>query len=157
MCMETGNLPGSTEALSEALEIARVLRDPAWKRRFGTTLDWPSKEPLSTETLFSVLSGLRQEASASTTSFAEVEKQAYANMASCALHLHDVRTGIKSVRKAIALNPNPTQADDCFVRVIAESQYARLLLEIGEMGMQRNTVERRESLQTRPRPRARTT
>jgi tetratricopeptide (TPR) repeat protein len=29
MCMETGNLPGSTEALSEALEIARVLRDPA--------------------------------------------------------------------------------------------------------------------------------
>jgi len=61
MCMETGNLPGSTEALSEALEIARVLRDPALEAPIGTTLDWPSKEPLSTETLFSALSGLRQE------------------------------------------------------------------------------------------------
>ncbi len=100
--METGNLPGATEALSEALQVARNVE----------------------------LAALHARSSAE---FKQVEKQALSNIALCALHLHDVRTGIKAVRNAISLNPEPTTASDCLSRVIAESNYARLLLEIGEL------------------------
>lgn len=45
-----------------------------------------------------------------------------------------MRTGIRAVRHAIELNADPQSATDCLSRVIAESNYARLLLEVGETG-----------------------
>ena len=65
--------------------------------------------------------------------FRPVEKLAYANIANCAVHLHDVRRGLRAVRAAIELDPDPVTAEDCFVRVMAENHYARLLLEIGQV------------------------
>ena len=129
---ETGNLPGATQSYSEALEIARSLCDigaeaPVWNN-LGLALQNAAQysDALQCFERAAKLAGRSEQ-------FALVEKQALSNIAGCALHLHDVRTGIAAVRRAIELNPDPQTASDCFARVSAESNYSRLLLDIGEV------------------------
>jgi putative two-component system response regulator len=135
MCIETGNLPGATEALSEALQVAQSMEDPSveapiWNN-IGSALQSAAQYGDALQCFERAATRAR---SAPNPALAGVEKNAYINIASCALHLHDVRTGIRAVRKAIELNPTPTTADDCLLRVLSESHYARLLLEVGELG-----------------------
>jgi putative two-component system response regulator len=132
MRMESGDLPGATQAYSEALAIAREIGSadqeaPVWNN-LGVAL-------LSSAQYVDALRCLERAAAIAKESAEQghVERQALANIATCSLHLHDVKTGVKAVRQAIALNPNPSSASDCLSRVIAESNYARLLLEIGEV------------------------
>lgn len=65
--------------------------------------------------------------------FSHVRWQALSNIAGCALHLRDVRAGIRAVRQVIELNADPQTPADCLSRVIAECHYARLLLEVGDL------------------------
>jgi putative two-component system response regulator len=133
MRKETGNLPGATESYSEALEIARSLTDPGaespvWNN-LGLALQNAAQygDALQCFERAAVLAQRSEQ-------FAHVGRQALSNIAGCALHLHDVRNGIKAARKAIELNPDPQTASDCLVRVIAECNYSRLLLDVGEVG-----------------------
>ena len=133
MQMETGNLPGATETYSEALQVARELGEeeqeaPVWNN-LGVAL-------LSSAQYADALKCFERAATLATKSLihATVEQQAQSNVAICAMHLHDVRTGIRAVRRAIELNAHPETASDCLDRTNAESNYARLLLEIGEVG-----------------------
>jgi putative two-component system response regulator len=130
MQMETGNLPGATEAYSEALELARNLADPE--------LEAPVWNNLGVALLIGAqyadaLKCFERAASLARGSQRAVEPAAHANAAMCALQLRDVRTGLRSVRRAIELNTNPRTAQECLDRVYAESNYARLLLEVGEL------------------------
>jgi putative two-component system response regulator len=130
MQMETGNLPGATEAYSEALQLARSLADaeleaPVWNN-IGAAL-------MSSAQYSDALRCCEKAASLAQGSQKSVEPSALANIAQCALQLRDTRTGLKSVRRAIELNPNPSTAQECLDRVLAESNYARLLLEVGEL------------------------
>jgi putative two-component system response regulator len=133
MQMETGNLPKATACYSEALLIAQSLGDagaeaPVWNN-LGLALQ------SAAQYADAIRSFERAAAIAAASAiYAHVQKSALTNIANCALHLHDVRTGIIAVRKAIELSREPDTAPDCFSRVIAESNYARLLLEIGETG-----------------------
>jgi putative two-component system response regulator len=129
---ETGNLPGSTEALSEALLVAREIGDPGLEAPVWNNLGVGLQNAAQYGDAVRCFERAATQARSSV-EFGWVEKHAYANIASCALHLHDVRTGIRAVRKAIELNPEPATAPDCLSRVIAESHYARLLLEVGEV------------------------
>jgi len=132
MRMETGNLPGATESYSEALEIARSLVDlgaeaPVWNN-LGLALQNAAQYSDALQCFErAALLAERSE------TFAFVEIHALSNIASCALHLHDVRSGVKAVRKAIELNPTPQTASDCLARVSAECIYSRLLLGVGEV------------------------
>jgi putative two-component system response regulator len=133
MFMESGNLPGATEAYSEALAIARDLRDseleaPVWNN-LGVALMNSAQYADATACFDRAALLARSSSSAKDTLYS-----ALANTGYCALQMRDVRTGIKSVRKAIELNEHPTTASDCLKRVIAETNYARLLLEVGEVG-----------------------
>ncbi|MEW5882312.1 MAG: HD domain-containing phosphohydrolase, partial [Pseudomonadota bacterium] len=133
MRMETGNLPEATASFSEALDIAQHLGDagaeaPVWNN-LGLALQNAAQHADAIQ-CFERAATLAQRSPA----FAFVRRSALSNIAGCALHLHDVRTGIKAVREAIELNPDPQSATDCLSRVIAESNYARLLLEVGETG-----------------------
>ncbi|GAB4474931.1 MAG: hypothetical protein OHK0044_19940 [Burkholderiaceae bacterium] len=133
MRMETGNLPEATACFSEALAIAQRLGDagaeaPVWNN-LGLALQNAAQYADAIQ-CFERAVALAEKSVA----FQFVRQSALSNIAGCALHLHDVRTGIKAVRKAIELNPEPQTATDCFGRVIAESNYARLLLEVGETG-----------------------
>jgi len=137
MLTETGNLPEATQLFAEAIEVARELEDP--------TVEAPVWNNVGNALMASAQYGdaiecfLRAEALArsanakhSATNVA-TESLALANVANCALHLKDVRKGIRAARRAIELNPDPSTASDCFNRVIAESNYSRLLLDIGEL------------------------
>jgi len=135
MLVETGNLPGATEALLEALQVARSLGEsgmesPVWNN-LGLALQ-NSAQYGDALGCFERAAAIAKESS--NLNVRTVERLAHSNIANCAMHLHDVRRGIKAARTAIDLNPVPTTADDCFVRVLAEYHYARLLLEIGEVG-----------------------
>jgi putative two-component system response regulator len=132
MLMETGNLPGATQAYADAIEIARALADPG--------VEAPVWSNLGIALMYSAQYGdalqcferaeLLAKQSATPTPY---ESIAIGNLASCALHLHDVKKGIRAVRKAIELNKDPQTASDCLHRVVAESNYSRLLLDIGEL------------------------
>lgn len=132
MRMETGSLPGATEALSEALEVARKLGDPGieapvWNN-LGLALQNAAQHGDALQ-CFERAAALAQRHP----EFAHVEIQAMSNLAGCALHLHDVRNGVRAVRRAIELNPDPRTASDCLSRVASETNYARLLLDVGEV------------------------
>jgi len=101
-----------------------VLRDPPWKRRFGTTLDWPPRSRSDGDAL-SALSGLRQERRFDNV-FRRSGEAAYAKHGKLCSPLARCSYGYQVCSQGYCTHPNPTQADDCFVRVIAESQYARL-------------------------------
>jgi len=131
MLKETGSLPGATEAYSEALELARGFKDagaeaPVWNN-LGLALQNAAQYGDAIQ-CFERAAFLAQ----SSGEFSSVEKLALTNLAGCALHLHDVRKGIRAVRRAIELNPDPQTASDCLSRVASEANYARLLLDVGE-------------------------
>lgn len=133
MRMETGNLPGATESYSEALGIARELMDagaeaPVWNN-LGLALQNAAQYSDALQ-CFQRAAALSERSE----QFAFVQKKALSNIAICALHLHDVRSGIKAVRRAIELNLDPQTASDCLSRVISECTYSRLLLDVGELG-----------------------
>ncbi|HQR19379.1 MAG TPA: HD domain-containing protein [Burkholderiaceae bacterium] len=132
MYVETGNLPSATESLLEALQVAKSLgnqaaESPAWNN-LGLALQ-NSAQYGDALACFERAAALASDSP----EFRPGVTLALANIANCAIHLHDVKRGIQAVRAAIDINPNPTTANDCFARVIAESQYARLLLEVGEI------------------------
>jgi putative two-component system response regulator len=133
MRKETGNLPGATEDYSAALQIALELGDteveaPVWNN-LGNAL-------MSAAQYADALRCFERAASLAHDSKEQshVEYQALSNVANCALHLHDVRAGIRAVRRAIELNPSPQSSTETLSRVVAEANYARLLLEVGEVG-----------------------
>ena len=130
--VETGDLPGATQAFSEALELAHDLGDPdaeapVWNN-LGIAL-MNSAQYADALQCFERAAKLARESR----DFKFVEPAALTNLAMCAMHLHDIRSGIRAVRRAIELNPNPITAAECFGRVSAESYYARLLIDVGEI------------------------
>jgi len=133
MLVETGNLPSATEVQLEALKVARSLGDPAIEAPVWNNLGLALQNSAQYSDALSCFDRAATLARGSS-EFGSVEKIALTNIANCAVHLHDVRRGIKAVREAIELNGDPSSASDCLIRVFAENCYARLLLEIGEVG-----------------------
>lgn len=128
---ERADLPGATASYSEALSIAQALADteaeaPVWNN-LGIALQNAAQYPDAMQ-CFERAAQLATGSNA----FSAVQSMALTNLAGCALHLHDIKAGIKAVRGAIELNPDPQNASECLSRVTAESNYARLLLDIGE-------------------------
>ncbi len=132
MRKETGDLPGATEAYSEALQLARELGNAevealVWNN-LGNAL-MGGAHYADALRCFEKAAGLARASKGEL----HVEPMALSNIANCALHLHDIRTGIRAIRRAIELNPRPTTSPEVLIRVTAESNYARLLLEVGEL------------------------
>lgn len=143
--MENGSLPAATACLSEALEMARRLPDPAeaapvWNN-LGLALQ---RSALNGEAMQCYQRALAL--SAPSQPFATVHRAALSNVASCALHLDDVRSGLQAARQAIALNPDPADAAARMSRAIAEGNLARLLLQIGEVAQASVHAERAHHL-----------
>lgn len=130
--MEDGGLPAATACLSQALQVARRLPDaaaaaPVWSN-LGLALQ---RSALNGEAMQCYQRAL--DLSAHSTSLAVVYRAVLSNIASCAVHLDDVRSGLQAARQAIALEPDPTDASGRMSRAIAEGNLARLLLQIGEV------------------------
>lgn len=131
MQMESGNLPGSTASLSEALLIAQAIGDAGAEAAVWNNLG------LALQNAAQYLDAMRCFGRAAVLAegalgFAIVQQQSLANIAGCALQLGEIKAGVHAARQAIDLSPGPATPAHTLARVNAESNYARLLLEIGE-------------------------
>lgn len=66
---------------------------------------------------------------------------AFANIAICALHLEDFGRGIKAAEMSIKESPIPVTAADKLSRVLRETNYSRLLLEVNNLEKARERCE----------------
>jgi putative two-component system response regulator len=119
---EIGNLSGAVETYCKALELAREISDQK-----GEAMVWNN--------MGCALLARRHHADAmrcfekaASLVGDRLSTELQGNIARCALELHDVKSGITAVKRAIELNFDPQTADECQHRVIAESNYACLLL-----------------------------
>jgi putative two-component system response regulator len=143
---ETGDLPGATQAYSEALQIAAEERDSLVEGKVWNNL---GVALMAAAQYGDALKCFDRSAQLARGTQPSIEHPAMVNMAQCALQLRDVRTGIKAARRALELNPDPSSAVDCLNRVIAESTYSRLLLEVGESGHAQEHCEAARAFATR--------
>lgn len=131
--MEGGNFPEATASYSEALTLAQQLgaaqaEAPVWNN-LGLALMYSAQYDDAIRCFD------RAAALATRVEMTLVRRAALSNLASCAVHRRDPRAGLAAVRESIALNPAPVTAAECLSRVIAESSYARLLLEVGDIDL----------------------
>lgn len=131
MHTDVGDLPAAVACLSEALDAARHLDDPAAEAPVWSNLGLA----LQNAALYAEALRCHERAAAlaGSEAFAVARRAAFANMASCALHLQQPGPGLRAAREAIAMNAQPVTASDCLSRAIAESNYARLLLQVGDV------------------------
>jgi putative two-component system response regulator len=138
MRTENGDLPGATEAYSEALSIASSVEDNVAE---GKTWNNLGVALMGAAQYVDALKCFDKAALLVRTLQPTVEQACRVNVALCALQLKDVRTGVRAARRALELNPTPTSMHDCLNRVMAEYAYSRLLLEVGETSHAREHSE----------------
>ncbi len=126
---DTGNVPVAIEAYAEAVEIAIELRDPnaeaaVWNNLGGALIYAAQYEDAIAclERVVSLTEGNDQ--------FRSVLGSAQANIALACLHLEDYARGLRAAKAAVELQENPGNAPQRLMRVIAETHYTRLLLEV---------------------------
>lgn len=140
MLNETGNVPGATECLSEAITLAQSMANSdaesaAWNN-LGLVLMGSAQYAGAIECL------TRAESLARIGDFQSIGRaHSLANLAQCAVSARDLKVGIRAAREAIEILGEPQDANVAFVRVVAEAAYARLLLEIGETSHAREHCE----------------
>lgn len=126
---DTGNLPVAIEVFAEALEIAVEMKDrlaeAAVCNNLGTALVYAGQYREAIACLERVVAlndgspALRATAGS-----------AYTNMALACLHLEDYGRGLRAAKNAVELQDQPTTANARLSRVLAETHYTRLLLEV---------------------------
>jgi tetratricopeptide (TPR) repeat protein len=147
MQSETGNLPGATASLSEAIEIAKELQDKTAESRawvnLGVSLIAAAQYSDSISSFErAIVLAEADEAGA------QVRRNALTNIGLCALHLRDVRTGLRALNAEFKDAGLPKTAADVTARASAESVYARLLLDIGDIeGARKHADEARKFAQ----------
>jgi putative two-component system response regulator len=134
MLVETGNLPGATQAYADAIRIAKDLSDPGIEAPVWNNLGIALMNSAQYADALQCFERAEFLANQSTSALA-YESTALGNLASCALHLHDLKKGMRAVKRSIDLNKDPKTASECLSRVVAESNYSRLLLDIGELDL----------------------
>jgi putative two-component system response regulator len=130
MQIEAGNFSAGLTSFAAALEVARDLGDlaseaPVWNN-LGAAL-------MSASHFADALKCFAKAVSLAHGFSEPVRPVALANISSCAIQIRDVDTGLNAVRQAIELNLDPTTSQECLDRVLAESCYARLLLEADDL------------------------
>lgn len=129
---DTGNLPEAIACYSEALAVAATLPDPSAAAPVWNNLGLALRAAARYAEAIQCFERAATLAVGSQT-FGMVGRSAHSNIASCALALRRPDLGLPAVRRAIALNATPTAPAEHLSRAIAESNYVRLLLELGEV------------------------
>ncbi len=126
---DSGNLPGAIEAYAEALEVAIELRDPnaeaaVWNN-LGVALIYAAQYEDAIACLERVvtLSEAKHE-------LRSARGAALTNIALACLHLEDYARGLRAAKESVELQDNLTNAATSLIRVLAETHYTRLLLEV---------------------------
>lgn len=128
---DSGGIPDAMEAYADALTLAQGITDRVSEGKIwlnlGAALIYCGlyREALAcfekADTFAAVESGLSQN-----------RPSIFSNIALCHLNLDEVRNGLSAIEKAIVLSPSPTTPMAYLSRVLMESHYTRLLLELGD-------------------------
>jgi putative two-component system response regulator len=137
---DTGNIATAVECYAEALELAESLHDlraetPVWVN-LGTALGYAGQLNDSVACFERVVALTEQDP--------ELRKSkplALANIASVCLYLQEHAKGLRSIKAAIDCAGEPQNATDRLNRVLAESSYARLLLEVDSLDRAKERCE----------------
>lgn len=128
---DSGGLPDAMEAYADALSLAQGISDRVSEGKVWLNLGAAL-----------IYSGLYREALAcfeKADAFAAVEDglaqnrpSIFSNIALCHLNLDEIRHGLVAIEKAVALSPPPKSALALLSRVLVESHYTRLLIEMND-------------------------
>jgi putative two-component system response regulator len=132
MYADTGNISQAIECYSQALEIAQSIGD-----NFGQTAVWLN---LGTALLYAAqyrdaitayehVIGL----AGTEANLATFRAGAFSNIALCCLHLEDFARGLKAAETCLNESKEPHTAAEMVSRVLRETNYCRLLLEVNSV------------------------
>jgi putative two-component system response regulator len=126
---DTGNLPMAMEVYSDALSLAQknsdVIQETKLWQNLGVALSYSG---LHREAIgcFCRAIDLTPEAN----EISAFSRTLYMNIAVCHLNLDEITLGLSAIAKAVGSSPIESDAHSVLNRVLAETYYARLLIEI---------------------------
>lgn len=126
---DTGNLSGAIETYADALEVAMELHDPSGEaaiwNNLGVALIYAAQYEDAIASFERVLSIAEDDQGLNS-----YRGATYSNIALACLHLEDYGRGLRAAKEAVDLQENPTNTGARLARVLAETHYTRLLLEV---------------------------
>ena len=137
---DTGNIATAVECYAEGLELAEALGDlraetPVWVN-LGTALSYAGQlndAVACFERVVALCDSDREVGS--------FRPLALANMAAICLYLQEHAKGLRSIKSAIECAGEPQNTTDRLNRVLAESCYARILLEVDSLDRAKERAE----------------
>ena len=147
---DSGNIPKAVECYSQALDIARDLRDSDNECRvwinLGVALLYAAQYR---DAMASLEHGVHL--AGSNPALRNHRAAALSNIALCCLHLEDYSRGLKAAEASLSESDEPHSAAEYVARVLRENNYSRLLLEINdiEKAGERCAIARRYAAQSK--------
>jgi len=137
---DTGNIATAVECYAEALELAELLHDlsaeaSVWVN-LGTALGYAGQLNDAVACFERVVALADAEPSLS-----RPKPLALANIAAICLYLEEHAKGLRSIKAAIECAGEPQTTAERLNRVLAESSYARLLLEVDSLDRAKERCE----------------
>lgn len=137
---DTGNLSSAISAHAEALDLAIQI-----KYRDGETVIWNN---LGVSLLYAAQYQDAIECfervvqlSGDDPSKSGAKAAALGNIGLCYLHLEDIRKGLRVTKQAIDAHPEPINANETLSRVLSETNYCRLSLEVDNLDRAKERCE----------------
>jgi putative two-component system response regulator len=132
MYADTGNVSSAIECYAKALELAQQARDPEAESavwiNLGVALTYCGQFRDALACFEHVL-----EMASTSPQFSIYRVSALTNIALCALHTEDFSRGLKAAELAVKESPEPHSAAEMLSRVLRETNFVRLLLEINNL------------------------
>ncbi|MBV8210429.1 MAG: HD domain-containing protein [Burkholderiaceae bacterium] len=137
---DTGNLPVAIESYAEALEIAVALGDSVAEAKVCNNLAVAFIYAAMYEDAIACLERAVRLSEGSA-ELRAIRGGALTNIALACLHLEDYGRGLRAAKEAVELQEAPTNPSARLGRVLAETNYTRLLLEVDAPDMARERCE----------------
>ena len=129
---DTGNISGAVQCYAQALDVLRELNDPEAECRVWTNLGVALMYAAQYRDAI-VCCEHSIELAAKSPTLHKYRASAFANIALCSLNLDDFVRGLKAAEIAVRESIEPKTAAEMLSRVIRETNYARLLLEVNKV------------------------
>jgi putative two-component system response regulator len=137
---DSGNLPAAVECYAEALELVIGLGDPVreavvWNN-LGLALIYAAQYSEAIQCLERAIDLWSAAPEAG-----DFVPSAFVNIALASLHTEDFGRGLRAAKMSVDGAAEPTSANQLVARVMAESNYTRLLLEVDNLERARERCE----------------
>ncbi|CAN5305528.1 hypothetical protein BH09PSE6_BH09PSE6_09760 [soil metagenome] len=141
MLADCGDITTAVSVYAEALEIAHSTSDrlgecTVWNN-LGVALLYAAQYEEAVECFERTLAVVDE----STKEGLSLAANAASNISLSCLHMEEIPKGLRAARRAITCSPDPTSASELYHRVLTETYYTRLLLEVENVEKARERSE----------------